>query len=161
LLQIKDTREGGFENEPEAEESMDSYNTTMATRFAELLARREADLRAALTGGGSYELQAPEAQSREVLDFKDMAVEETQAVVDEAKAEQAAEELELVVAARRRLADQSYGECLDCGEPIDVRRLLAMPGTRFCAACQEIHEHESERAQAVRRSTLHLRARHV
>jgi DnaK suppressor protein len=146
---------------PKPEESMDTYNTTMAPRFAQLLARREADLRAVLAGGGAYELQAPEPQSREVLDFKDMAVEETQAVVDEAKAEQAAEELELVVAARRRLADQTYGECLDCGEPIDVRRLLAMPGTSFCAACQQIHEHEHERAQAVRRPMLHLRTRYV
>jgi DnaK suppressor protein len=138
---------------------MDTYNTAMAPRFAELLASREAELRAALAGDGGHELQAPEAQAREVVDFKDMAVEETQAVVDEAKAEQAAEELELVVAARRRLADQTYGECLDCGEPIDVRRLFAMPGTRYCAACQQIHEHEHERAQAAHRSTLHLKGR--
>jgi DnaK suppressor protein len=138
---------------------MDTYNSAMAPRFAELLARREAELRAVLGGEGGHELQAPEAQAREVVDFKDMAVEETQAVVDEAKAEQAAEELELVVAARRRLADQTYGECLDCGEPIDVRRLFAMPGTRYCAACQQIHEHELERAQAAHRSTLHLKGR--
>jgi DnaK suppressor protein len=138
---------------------MDTYNTAMAPRFSELLARREAELRAALAGDSGYDLQAPEALEREVLDFKDMAVEETQAVVDEAKAEQAAEELELVVAARRRLADQTYGECLDCGEPVDVRRLLAMPGTRYCASCQRIHEHEHERAQAARRSTLHLKGR--
>lgn len=136
---------------------MDTYNSAMAPRFAELLARREAELRAVL--GDGEELQALEAQAREVVDFKDMAVEETQAVVDEAKAEQAAEELELVVAARRRLADQTYGECLDCGEPIDVRRLFAMPGTRYCAACQQIHEHELERAQAAHRSTLHLKGR--
>jgi DnaK suppressor protein len=138
---------------------MDTYSNKMAPRFAELLARREAELLAVLRGDGSHELQAPEAQEREVLDFKDMAVEETQAVVDEAKAEQAAEELELVVAARRRLAEQTYGECLDCGEPVDVRRLLAMPGTRYCATCQQIHEHEHERAQAARRSTLHLKGR--
>jgi DnaK suppressor protein len=138
---------------------MDTYNIAMAPRFSQLLAQREAELRAVLAGDLGHELQAPEAQEREVLDFKDMAVEETQAVVDEAKAEQAAEELELVVAARRRLADQTYGECLDCGEPVDVRRLLAMPGTRFCATCQQIHEHEHDRMQAVRRSTSHLKAR--
>jgi DnaK suppressor protein len=138
---------------------METYNSAMAPRFAELLARREAELRAVL--GEGEELQAPEAQAREVVDFKDMAVEETQAVVDEAKAEQAAEELELVVAARRRLADQTYGECLDCGEPIDVRRLFAMPGTRFCASCQQIHEREVQRAQAAHRSTLHLKGRYA
>ena len=138
---------------------METYNSAMAPRFAELLARREAELRAVL--GDGDELQAPEAQAREVVDFKDMAVEETQAVVDEAKAEQASEELELVVAARRRLADQTYGECLDCGEPVDVRRLFAMPGTRYCASCQQIHEHELARAQAAHRSTLHLKGRYA
>jgi DnaK suppressor protein len=138
---------------------MDTYNTAMAPRFSELLARREAELRTVLAGDAGHDLQAPEALEREVLDFKDMAVEETQAVVDEAKAEQASEELELVVAARRRLADQSYGDCLDCGEPVDVRRLLAMPGTRYCASCQQIHEHEHERALAARGSTLHLKGR--
>ena len=83
-----------------------------------------------------------------------MAVEETQSVVEEAKADHALEELERVVAARKRLADQTYGECLDCGEPIDLRRLMAMPATPFCTACQDIHEHG--RAGSARRPTLHL-----
>jgi DnaK suppressor protein len=120
---------------------MDTYTRTLAPRFAQLLAQREAELRAILRTTGEVAVQAPDAQSREVVDFKDMAVEETQTVVDEAKADHAVEELQLVLAARRRLADQSYGECLDCGEAIDLRRLMAMPATPFCTACQDIHEH--------------------
>lgn len=120
---------------------MDTYTRTLAPRFAQLLAQREAELRAILRPTGEVAVQGPGAQEREVLDFKDIAVEETQSVVDEAKADHALEELELVLAARRRLADQSYGECLDCGEPIDLRRLLAMPATPYCTACQDIHEH--------------------
>src|SRR5438105_2531598 len=126
---------------------MNTYNPTLASHFALLLGKREAELRAMLGAGAAYESQAPEAQGREVLDFKDIAVEDTQAVVDEAKAEQATEELEQVVAARRRMRDGSYGECQDCGEAIDVRRLVALPGTAFCAACQQIHEHQLEHAQ--------------
>jgi DnaK suppressor protein len=133
---------------------MDIYNQTLAPRFTQLLAQREADLRASLRSTGDYDVQTPEAQAREVMDFKDMAVEETQAVVNEAKADHAVEELEQVLAARRRLNDHSYGECLDCGEDIDLRRLMALPATPYCAACQEIHEHE--RAQPSRRPTLHL-----
>jgi DnaK suppressor protein len=103
--------------------------------YAEKLAQREAELRRVL------QLPVPEADSlREVLDFKDMAVEETLATVDEAKAEHAKLELQQVVAARRRIEDGSYGECLDCGEPIDPRRLLALPGTPYCTACQALHE---------------------
>jgi DnaK suppressor protein len=129
---------------------MDTYTRTLAPRFAQLLSQREAELRAVLRTSGEVAVQGPDAQSREVVDFKDMAVEEIQTVVDEAKADHAVEELQLVLAARRRLADQTYGECLDCGEPIDLRRLIAMPATPFCTACQDIHEHG--RALASRRN---------
>jgi DnaK suppressor protein len=133
---------------------MDIYTRTLAPRFSKLLAQREAELRSVLLPTSEVAVQAPDVQAREVLDFKDIAVEESQSVVDEAKADHALEELEQVLAARRRLADQSYGECLDCGEPIDLRRLMAMPATRFCTACQDIHEHG--RAIGSRRSTQHI-----
>jgi DnaK suppressor protein len=119
---------------------MDTYTRSLAPRFAQLLAQREAELRAILRSTGEVAVQA-DTQAREVLDFKDMAVEEIQSAVDEAKAGHAVEELELVMAARRRLADQTFGECLDCGEAVDLRRLVAMPATPFCTACQHIHEH--------------------
>ncbi len=133
---------------------MDTFTPTLAPRFIKLLAKRESDLRTMLRATGDYEAPTPESQTREVLDFKDMAVEETQSVLDEAKADHALEELEQVVAARKRLSEQTYGDCLDCGEPIDLRRLMAMPATRFCTACQDIHEHG--RAVGTRRTTLHL-----
>lgn len=132
---------------------MDTYTRTLAPRFAQLLDQREAELRAILRPTGEVAVQGPDAQQREVLDFKDIAVEESQSVVDEAKADHALDELELVLAARRRLADQSYGECEDCGEPIDLRRLMAMPATRFCTACQDVHEHG--RAIEARRFASH------
>ena len=131
---------------------MDIYTRTLAPRFSQLLAQREAELRFILRSTSEPAAQAPDSQAKEVLDFKDIAVEESQSVVDEAKADHALEELEQVLAARRRLADQSYGECLDCGEPIDLRRLSAMPATRFCTACQDIHEHG--RAIGSRRGSL-------
>ena len=142
MFQIKDNPPGAPHNESTADDTvMETYTRTLAPRFAQLLAQREAELRATLRPTGEVAVQAPDTHSKEVLDFKDMAVEEIQSTVDEAKAEHAVEELELVVAARRRLADQTYGECLDCGEPIDLRRLVAMPATPFCTACQHIHEH--------------------
>src|SRR5512140_1387788 len=133
---------------------MDIYTRTLAPRFTKLLAKRESELRTILRSTGDYAAPTPEAQAREVLDFKDMAVEETQSVVDEAKADHALEELEQVVAARKRLTEQTYGECLDCGEPIDLRRLIALPATPFCTACQDIHEHG--RGVGARRATLNI-----
>lgn len=76
----------------------------------------------------------------EVTDFKDAAAEETRAVIDEAALSHAAVELEQVVAALRRLREGTYGQCLDCGEPIDERRLVALPATPFCTDCQALHE---------------------
>lgn len=114
---------------------MTAVLSALVAPYAERLAQREAELRTLL------ELPALQADSvREVLDFKDMAVEETQATVDEAKAEQARLELDQVLAARRRIEDGTYGECQDCGEPIDPRRLMALPGTPYCTACQALHE---------------------
>jgi DnaK suppressor protein len=76
----------------------------------------------------------------EVLDFKDVAAEDRQAIIDEATLANATSELHQIVSALRRVNDGSYGECLDCGEPIDARRLAALPATPFCTACQAIHE---------------------
>ena len=134
---------------------MDTYDRTHAPSFAKLLAEREAELRAVLRATGDLAEHASDVSEGEVVDFKDMAVEETQAVVEQAKAGQAAEELEQVITARRRLADGTYGECLDCGEEIDLRRLRALPATAFCTACQAIHEHEQGRPRALRGPSLH------
>jgi DnaK suppressor protein len=132
--------------------SMDTYDRSLAPRFAQLLAKREAELRAILRATGDLAEHTSDVSNGEVVDFKDMAIEESQAVVEQAKAGQAAEELEQMIAARRRLQDGSYGECLDCGEEIDLRRLMALPATPYCTACQVIHE----RPLLARRSPLHI-----
>jgi len=31
----------------------------------------------------------------------------------------------------------SYGACIDCGEDINIKRLLAMPSAETCIKCQE------------------------
>jgi len=46
-------------------------------------------------------------------------------------------ELRDVLAARSRLHLGTYGECVDCGAPIDPDRLLAQPAAARCAACEE------------------------
>jgi len=40
-------------------------------------------------------------------------------------------------AALNRVADGSYGLCVDCEEPIAARRLAAVPWAARCLACQE------------------------
>jgi hypothetical protein len=36
-----------------------------------------------------------------------------------------------------RIDDGNYGLCLQCGEPISVKRLTALPWVELCAGCQE------------------------
>lgn len=45
-----------------------------------------------------------------------------------------------VEAALSRFDDDEYGDCLDCGELIDARRLAASPETPFCFTCQSGRE---------------------
>jgi DnaK suppressor protein len=111
--------------------------------MAEKLRQREAELLALLqqaTGAGI----AGDSPS-EVTDFKDVAAEESRAVVDEVAHTHATEELARTVAALRRVEDGTYGLCADCGEAIDERRLRALPATPFCTPCQARHERAGTR----------------
>jgi RNA polymerase-binding transcription factor DksA len=53
------------------------------------------------------------------------------------------EELQDVQAALARIDEGSYGICLICGEPIDVRRLRAFPTARYDLQHQEQIERQS------------------
>jgi DnaK suppressor protein len=119
---------------------MDTYDNTMAVHFRGTLLERADEL-----GRLLHHEWTGHSGCGEVGDFKDVAVEETLATLDEAQAAHAAGELEQVRAALRRIADHSYGQCVDCGDPIDLRRLRTMPATAYCISCQAVHEHGTQR----------------
>jgi DnaK suppressor protein len=48
--------------------------------------------------------------------------------------------LRRIEAALRRCDDGSYGECLDCGEWIDPRRLELDPAATLCIRCAEARD---------------------
>lgn len=43
--------------------------------------------------------------------------------------------LKLEEALKRLEEDEDFGLCAECGDPIPVRRLLAMPETELCVEC--------------------------
>ena len=49
-------------------------------------------------------------------------------------------ELASAIAALARLDDGTYGQCMDCGQPIDEERLVARPTARRCTADQRRFE---------------------
>ncbi|MFQ5464389.1 MAG: TraR/DksA family transcriptional regulator [Thermodesulfobacteriota bacterium] len=44
--------------------------------------------------------------------------------------------------ALERIDDGTYGECEECGEPVEQGRLKALPFTRVCVECQSRLERE-------------------
>ena len=57
-----------------------------------------------------------------------------------ANQQQAAELLQRIEFALRRIDDGSYGSCLDCGEDIAEARLQAQPWASLCIDCQSARE---------------------
>lgn len=47
-------------------------------------------------------------------------------------------EIEEIDAALARIADERYGACMRCGRAIAVKRLRALPETRFCLSCARL-----------------------
>ncbi len=45
--------------------------------------------------------------------------------------------LQMVENALSRIREGTFGECISCGSEINIKRLEAVPWTRFCIACQE------------------------
>ena len=43
-------------------------------------------------------------------------------------------------AALRRMDEETYGRCANCGRQIALQRLQAVPWARFCIDCQELAE---------------------
>ena len=48
--------------------------------------------------------------------------------------------LELIDEALERIEAGEYGNCVHCGEPVQERRLEAVPWARHCLRCQDLQE---------------------
>jgi DnaK suppressor protein len=118
---------------------MKHYDSSLAGHFGGILARRETELRDALDMGNQKELAADQTGS-EVQDFKDLAERESQSDLAAMDATRTTTELSQVLTAQRRLREGSFGQCVECGKPIDLRRLEALPAAAFCVACQTAGE---------------------
>lgn len=48
--------------------------------------------------------------------------------------------LRLIDEALQRVKTKSFGECLNCGEEIETKRLDILPWAKYCIKCQELLE---------------------
>jgi len=60
--------------------------------------------------------------------------------LDQADATRDVSELRMLETARARMAEGSYGTCIDCGEEIGFARLRGNPGAERCIRCQTFFE---------------------
>jgi len=76
----------------------------------------------------------------ETPDPVDLAVRNYSKNVMLAVSENESRQLALVDEALLRLDDDEYGPCQNCEEPINPKRLAAIPWARYCLKCQELVE---------------------
>jgi RNA polymerase-binding protein DksA len=96
------------------------------------------DVRAALES--SENLQYIELIDRAPADIGDQSVADALADFNLAIVDRHVRELRDIEAARARVADRTYGVCVDCGDDIALARLRAWPTAKRCHACQQQRE---------------------
>jgi RNA polymerase-binding transcription factor len=73
-------------------------------------------------------------------DLGDEALADLLADVGEAEVTRDLGELRALESALKRVADGTYGLCVDCGGEIPLARLHAQPAAERCLSCQQRHE---------------------
>jgi DnaK suppressor protein len=73
-------------------------------------------------------------------DMADMAVESYTKEFNFGKSSGDRHILQLIHEAIDRIEDKSYGVCVNCENPIQPKRLEAVPWTRLCLQCQDLLE---------------------
>jgi DnaK suppressor protein len=76
----------------------------------------------------------------QVHDAADESLADLMTDVNLAEISREIEEVRDIDAAMRRIADHTYGSCIDCGDSIDSARLEAYPTAKRCLTCQRQHE---------------------
>jgi DnaK suppressor protein len=103
-------------------------------QFEEKLLRQQADLQRATLSAVE---QGRETITDDIQDVADQAVSSYQKELLFSQGTNGHAQLTLIRAALDRISDGSYGECLNCGKTIGIKRLEALPWTPCCIDCQE------------------------
>jgi DnaK suppressor protein len=107
-------------------------------RIRQRLLQLQRELRS-LTDTGEDAARVVELDQTSVGRLSRMDALQGQAMSQE-RARRRQRELQRIAAALRRLEDGGYGDCQDCGEPIDVRRLDMDPAATLCIRCATVRE---------------------
>jgi DnaK suppressor protein len=112
-------------------------------RFRKRLLAREQELIDEIT---RLQDEARDSRAAEVEDPIDRVTSSENKAASLQESTLAAETLKQVRDALRRIEDGTYGECIDCGRPIEPARLEAVPWTPYCLADQKKHDQAASAA---------------
>jgi DnaK suppressor protein len=108
-----------------------------AASYRQRLLAKEREL---LTGITRFELDGRGAESDGAQDMADQA---DSCYTKESLFQQSSSARDLLIlvqAALRRDDEGDFGLCVECGEPVQRKRLEAVPWAQHCVACQELQE---------------------
>jgi DnaK suppressor protein len=111
--------------------------TQLSALLNELELRLRGEVRIALR---ERLLRDPSAQDTGSEDHAGQSAADLQDGIDTGMLTRDSDELIAIEQAKARLADGTYGECIDCNLPIDFTRLIALPSAERCLACQDRYE---------------------
>ena len=119
-----------------------SLSQTQLADIVRLLDLRHAALLEEVRGEleRSENLQYIELLDRVPADIGDQSMADALADLNLAIVDRHVRELRDIEAATARVADRTYGACVDCGDDIALERLRAWPTAKRCHACQQQRE---------------------
>ncbi len=101
-----------------------------------LLERREALFRQVMEA----EMRSRERDMEETQDPADMAANAYAKELMVSMSDNDRRLLRLIDEALQRIEEGEYGLCVNCGEPVQDKRLEALPWARYCLRCQDLYE---------------------
>src|SRR5262245_8540134 len=90
-------------------------------------------------------------KEREVLDQGESSEVDIQEDIEFALIQMKSETLSKIDAALRRLDENTYGNCFECGDEISEARLRALPFAVRCKDCEEARETAEQRERMMAR----------
>src|ERR1044071_4312192 len=87
--------------------------------------------------GKMRDVRSAEGKDREVIDKGERPGVDIQEGIEFALIQMKSETLNKIDAALRRLEEETYGDCFECGDEISEARLRALPFAVRCKHCEE------------------------
>ena len=101
--------------------------------------------------GKIRDVRSSEGKDREVLDQGESSEVDIQEDIEFALIQMKSETLNKIDAALRRLDEDTYGNCFECGDEISEARLRALPFAVRCKDCEEARETAEQRERMMAR----------